>query len=105
MIEFHGGQHYFPCTFGSRNPTSPMTNLRKSVSRDRSKKKWCRESNTDLLVIPYWQEDKLEQVIDSYLKTGLRVLDQPPQKVTDYCKIRREFIKKLVKEEREDVLR
>lgn len=64
MIEYNGGQHYFPVKyFGGYDK------FIKQTKRDAIKKWYCFFNNIDLLIIPYWEKD-----IEGVLKHKLGLL-------------------------------
>jgi len=66
LIEYHGIQHYVPQTFGSKNRT--MNQMFKSIqSSDSKKKKFCKMNNIPLLIIPYTEQDCMEEKVIQFL--------------------------------------
>ncbi len=65
FIEFDGEGHYLPC-FGS-TLEEKKKNLEDCQRRDRVKDEWARENNIPLLRIPYWDFDKIEELIDAFI--------------------------------------
>lgn len=58
MIEYHGGQHYKPIDwFGSEEA---FENLQ---IRDKIKFDYCKNNNIPLIIIPYWDFDKIEEIL------------------------------------------
>ena len=59
LIEFQGEQHYKIGSgyFGGKDK------LKQRQKHDRIKKKWAKQNNIKLLVIPYTEKDKLEQIL------------------------------------------
>ncbi len=66
LIEYQGQQHYELCTFGSKN-ICPIKILKGIQHRDKIKKEFCEKNNIPLLVIPYWEFDKIELLIDDFI--------------------------------------
>lgn len=65
IIEFDGIQHFIPCDFShcSLSEEENLKNLEKVKFRDNQKNEWCKENNIDLLRIPYYEFDNIEDVI------------------------------------------
>jgi len=66
-IEFHGRQHYQPSTFGSKKEMVGYKNLALCMERDFKKQRWCIENGKKLLIIPYWEFDRIHEILKSYL--------------------------------------
>ena len=61
-IEYHGRQHYEPVEFfGGKK------NFNEQRKRDKIKEKYCKENNIPLLVIPYWEFDNIEKILEENL--------------------------------------
>lgn len=58
-IEFDGLQHYKP-TFGEES-------FKKTLLHDGMKNNYCRWNNIDLLRIPYWERDNIEEILSDKL--------------------------------------
>ena len=63
IIEYQGKQHYF-LSFGGR---SSGDNLKKTKINDFIKKKWCENEKIPFLEIPYWDFDKIEELLFSFI--------------------------------------
>lgn len=59
LIEYQGEQHYFPI-WGHKN-------LTKIQSHDEIKRLYCLENSIPLLIIPYWDKNKLPGVIENFI--------------------------------------
>ena len=66
IIEYQGQQHYNPLAFGSKqkNPDNMLVNIQK---RDRIKRDWCKDHNIPLLEIPYWNFNKINEIITEFI--------------------------------------
>lgn len=61
-IEYNGKQHYEPVEFfGGKK------NFNEQRKRDKIKEKYCKENNIPLLVIPYWEFDNIEKILEENL--------------------------------------
>lgn len=62
-FEFNGQQHYFPVDFGNKGKQYAAKEFELTKLRDRIKKEYCDKNNINLIIIPYWDKDKMEQII------------------------------------------
>jgi hypothetical protein len=65
LIEYDGEGHYFPC-FGS-TPEEKQKNLEDCQRRDKIKNEWAKANNIPLLRIPYWDFDRIEELIEAFI--------------------------------------
>jgi hypothetical protein len=65
LIEYDGEGHYFPC-FGS-TPEEKIKNLEDCQRRDKIKDEWASLNNIPLLRIPYWDFDRIEELIEAFI--------------------------------------
>lgn len=66
LIEYHGGQHYFPVDyFGG------VKGFKKQQKRDNIKVDYCNKNNIILLTIPYWDFENIELILNDYIKKHL----------------------------------
>lgn len=54
LIEYNGGQHYKPVEFFGGEET-----FERQKERDKIKRDWCKENGIELVVIPYWDYEKI----------------------------------------------
>lgn len=66
-IEYHGGQHYFPVDFAGEGIEKAKLNFEEQKKRDKIKKKYCKDNDIKLIVIPYWKYDKIESILNKEL--------------------------------------
>jgi len=59
LIEFHGGQHYFPVEFWGGEKS-----FKERQNRDRIKEKYCKDNNFPLIVIPYWELNNIDNIFN-----------------------------------------
>lgn len=64
LIEFQGGQHYFPVDFFGEGIEKAKLNFKEQVKRDKIKKRYCKDNNIRLIVIPYWKYEKIESILN-----------------------------------------
>jgi hypothetical protein len=62
-IEFHGRQHYEPVDFGGKGVEWAEKELIELQRRDSIKQQYCYDHNINLLIIPYWDFDNIEQIL------------------------------------------
>ena len=62
-IEFDGEQHYNSNFFITRGYDDPQKAFEEYKRRDEIKTKYCKDNNINLLRIPYWEENRLEEII------------------------------------------
>lgn len=65
-VEYQGIQHYEPIAFFGGEKGFKLRQIKDQYKRD-----WCKENNHRLLEIPYWDFDKIEEI----LKRELKALD------------------------------
>lgn len=63
LIEFQGLQHY-----QSRELFGGIKQLKEQQKNDLIKKKYCKKNKIPLLIVPYWEIENLEEILDRYLK-------------------------------------
>lgn len=67
LIEYQGQQHYEITRYRSKT-TCSVKRLKNIQKRDQIKKEFCEKNNIPLLIIPYWDYDKIEELIDEFIK-------------------------------------
>jgi hypothetical protein len=65
LIEYDGEGHYFAC-FGS-TPEEKQKNLEDCQRRDKIKNEWALKNNIPLLRIPYWDFDRIEELVEAFI--------------------------------------
>jgi Zn finger protein HypA/HybF involved in hydrogenase expression len=65
IIEYDGHGHYLAC-FGS-TPEEKQKNLEDCQRRDKIKNEWALRNNIPLLRIPYWDFDRIEELIEAFI--------------------------------------
>ena len=68
VIEYHGRQHYLPVSFGSKEKNAGLNNFKSNMKRDARKENFCKNNQIDLIVIPYWKINKINNVLDTIFK-------------------------------------
>ena len=67
LIEFHGEQHWIEWDCFSMTDQEKKDKLEASKARDAKKAKYCEDNNIPLLIIPFWQMDKIELILQAWL--------------------------------------
>ena len=65
LIEYDGEGHYIPC-FGS-TPEEKQKRFEDTQTRDKIKTEWAKANNIPLLRIPYWDFDRIEELIEAFI--------------------------------------
>lgn len=63
-IEYHGKQHYESVDF-----FGGIKSLKVQQKRDKIKEQYCKDNNIKLVIIPYWEFDNIEKVLEQTLFT------------------------------------
>jgi hypothetical protein len=88
LIEYQGKQHYFPGGFGASKESAEKEFV-DVVKRDAKKTQWCEQSHRNLLIIPYWEFDNIENILQDYFSGKCPIISNPPKIVRKYENIRR----------------
>jgi DNA-dependent RNA polymerase auxiliary subunit epsilon len=94
-IEYNGKQHYYPCGFGSKNKKQIKKNFKRGLERDRKKELYCKANNIPLLIIPYWDYDHIEAILDDYFAGRTPTFSPEPEIVKKYKAVREKIVKKF----------
>jgi hypothetical protein len=70
LIEYDGEGHY-KAIFGS-TIEEKQKNLEDCKKRDKIKDDWAKANNIPLLRIPYWDFDKIEELIEAFILENTR---------------------------------
>ena len=62
-IEYDGEQHFMPVTFGGISKKRADIKFKQVQLRDEIKNKYCLDNNIRLIRIPYWNFDKIEEIL------------------------------------------
>lgn len=68
FIEYDGQQHYQPMRFYGSDEKRNQDLLKKTQKHDAIKNKYCEDNHINLLRIPYWESENVENIINNYLK-------------------------------------
>ena len=68
MIEYDGEHHYMPISYGSMTYEEDEEVLEKRRLYDRIKDDYCEDHNINLLRIPYWEKENIEEIIHNHLQ-------------------------------------
>lgn len=68
MIEYDGEHHYKPITYGVMSDEQARANLEYRRELDQLKDDYCYRNGIDLLRIPYWEKENIEEIINNHLQ-------------------------------------
>jgi hypothetical protein len=68
LIEYDGEQHYRPVNFGGISDERALIKFNQTQINDEIKNNYCKVNNIKLLRIPYWDSDKIEEILDEILR-------------------------------------
>ena len=94
LIEYNGGQHYIPTSFGSKRKNAHIINLKSNINSDHKRIKFCLKKGS-LLIIPYWDFKNINQILEDFLEGRMPTFSKPPKEVIKYKKIRDRIRKEL----------
>lgn len=69
LIEYDGEQHFKPIQFRGINDKKALKLHKETLERDNIKTKYCLNKNISLLRIPYYNFNKIEEIICQYVNT------------------------------------
>lgn len=68
FIEYDGEQHYMPINFGKWDDDELNRRFKVIQEYDQFKNEYCDRHNINLLRIPYWDKQNIEEIIYNYLQ-------------------------------------
>ena len=89
IIEYNGSQHYTFNTCFHNNNYQEFVN---QVNRDEFLKRYCKENNIKLLIIPYKDDKRIPEIIEKFIKEGIDITTKvevkplPPAIYQETCK-------------------
>lgn len=89
VIEYQGGQHYIPASFGSKKKYAKLRGLCSAVERDYNKLQWCKKHNIPILIIPHWDKDRIPEILDDVMVGRTPTFSETPEKVKKYEPMRK----------------
>ena len=72
-IEFQGKQHYEDVPYWYHTEDEGIQHLELVQKRDKLKQQYCIANNIDLLIIPYWDFEKIPNILKQQLKISTTV--------------------------------
>lgn len=84
MIEFNGSQHYYPVDFGSKIKHAKYISFNKNIINDNKKIKFCLKNNISILIIPYWDLNNVNQILDNWFSFKEIYFSEEPKIVKKY---------------------
>ena len=95
LIEYHGKQHYYPVSFGSKNKESLFM---KNLERDTKKELFCKKYSLSILIIPFWEYNRIDEILDEFFAGKIpTILETTDEMVIKHKKIREKIIEKYTK--------
>ena len=85
-VKYNGQQHYIPMNFGSKKEGYDLKKLQENQERDQIKIDYCKDNNIELLIIPYWDFDRIEEILDCWFNNEEVVFSEEPEIVKKYKK-------------------
>lgn len=67
LIEYQGEQHYFPVDFTGKRKIIAEEQFKKQQEHDKRKREYAEKNKIKLLEIPYWDFDKIEEILEREL--------------------------------------
>lgn len=67
LIEYDGKQHFEPVNFGGCSDEEALENFKQTKNNDSIKNKYCYINGIELIRIPYWDFDKIEEILREQL--------------------------------------
>lgn len=99
LIEYNGQQHYIPTNFGSKKHKAGLLNLIDNVRRDHKKKYWHQKigikKGIRFLIIPYWEYEYIEKILDDFFASNNPKISNPPEIVKKYELMQSKILKRL----------
>ena len=90
LIEYQGNGHYYKGT-RSRNNRKNYRSFMGVQVRDHKKLQWCRQHNVPLLIIPYWDYNRIPEILDDVLAGRTPTFSEPPEIVKKYEPMRKKI--------------
>ena len=70
-IEYDGKHHYEPVNFGGISDKRAIEEHDKTKLRDKIKNKYCKDNNINLIRIPYWDYENIEEILLKQLNINI----------------------------------
>jgi hypothetical protein len=91
FVEYHGKQHYTPYGFTSKKRFAKEKAIIGNIERDHVKLSWCRQCNISLLLIPYWDINRIPEILNNVLAGYTPTFSEPPEIVKKYKPFRKKI--------------
>jgi hypothetical protein len=92
IVEFQGVQHYEPLAFGSKKPHHAQRVLVNCILRDWRKLQRSRKKGWPILFIPYWDLERIPEILHDVLAGRRPKFSKPPASVNEHA-VRRKKIR------------
>ena len=73
IIEYDGIQHFEPVKYFTGNLDNSIKEYKEQIYRDSLVNSYCNSNKIKLLRIPYKDKNRMENIITTYLKTGIDI--------------------------------
>lgn len=67
LIEYDGKQHFEPVNFGGCSDEEALISYKRTKKHDQIKNTYCKTNNINLIRIPYWDFDNIEDILNEVL--------------------------------------
>lgn len=68
FIEYDGEQHFSPVRFHTQTDEESLETFYTTQLHDKIKNMYCEENNINLLRIPYWEKENIDNIINNHLQ-------------------------------------
>lgn len=68
FIEYDGEQHFKPIRYYTQSDDEVEQNFQSTQEHDKIKNKYCEDNHINLLRIPYWEKENIEEIISNHLQ-------------------------------------
>lgn len=68
FIEYDGEQHYKPVRYHTQSDDEAEQNFKRTQKHDKIKNLYCEDNHINLLRIPYWEKENINEIISNYLQ-------------------------------------
>jgi len=89
ILEYNGEQHYYPRSFGSKELNAGENKLEDNIRRDNRKLQRSVNKKIPLLIIPYWDQDRITEILDDFFAGKNPTFTEPPEIVKKHEPMRK----------------
>lgn len=77
LVEYNGEQHYKPMRYFTKK--NALKKLEQIKLRDKIKGEYCKTNHIPLIVIPYWDFHRIDDILTTFKNIGIISISEPPQ--------------------------